>query len=401
MTNAPGWLTQFFSPPNTLDWAGFAGGTMDERWRTVIAPWVEQLQANPEAPVLLPHMDASGAVTWYAAGLVRRRLNALAEDLSGFLGQTYGGFTGRPHEPQADEHGGLVLAQNLGGVVYGAGPYTGDRLEGVRRALARYCRVVSRRPLTRANSVKSIGALRSRFERALAAGNEPEAKRLYSEILNSGRLSRENRLFLSVRLTAGLGKWQELVEDEVLLRQARLLGIPPQVRADLIEALYCKHIGPIERADNVPAAIQAFAEPGLVQNARFFLTRHTSNRPPVAKALLLHALHSGAPYEELERLASLLPDTGPDAAFANALRAEVASRARSPAPTPSADRMVEADTAFDDGEVDHAIGIYASLPPTRKTVTRVIQCADAIGSLEAARIAIQAAYAWTDTTQPL
>ena len=52
--------------------------------------------------------------------------------------------------------------------------------------------------------------VRGEFDRALLAGNESGARDAFEELLRIGRLSSENRLYLEVRLLAGLGLWPQL-----------------------------------------------------------------------------------------------------------------------------------------------------------------------------------------------
>src|SRR5262245_9758256 len=101
--NARGWLSNFFGGAKQLRWADVERGTLPDDWSVEIASWLGLRERDSNAAILLPLLDASGAVTWYVVGRVQRAVYALAEDLGGFVGQTYGGFTGRPHEPTAEE----------------------------------------------------------------------------------------------------------------------------------------------------------------------------------------------------------------------------------------------------------------------------------------------------------
>lgn len=392
------WLRAFFDAPNRLTWQQYEAGTLPDDWRSELAPWIATAQRDPQAAILLPSLDDAGAVTWYAAGRTRRLVHALAEDLGGFLGQTYGGFTGRPHDPLPAEAGAVILADALGGPIYRAGPYSGPDIERVRRTLGRYRQVINRRPNAGRMASRSVGALRSRFDRALLAGNETEATRLHDEILASGRLSWDNRLYLRIRLLAGLSQWPEIANDETLLRQARELPLPAQVRSEVIEALYRTFVEPFENPDDPSLALSAFDTPQISRNARLFSTRQDLRQPRAIKAFLLQALLKQAPITELEELVSLLPSTGTDALFAEALRKLVAVRI---SPAPLSHSASDADTAFDNMEFDRALDLYASLPPSRHIVGRMLHCAKQIGTARAAKIASDAVDMWSEGPQAL
>ena len=77
-------------------------------------------------------------------------------------------------------------------------------------------------------AARSLGALRTRFDQALLAGNDVEAERLCDEILATERLNWDNRLYLRVRLRAGLGQWSHIAGDAALLREAQDLQLPPK-----------------------------------------------------------------------------------------------------------------------------------------------------------------------------
>jgi hypothetical protein len=154
----------------------------------------------------------------------------------------------------------------------------------------------------------------------LLAGNEAEAERLYEEILATGRLSLENRHYLRVRLLTGLGKWTAIAAEAQLLRQLSDLHLPPQVRGELLDALYRTHIDPVEDPRNATASLAEFRQK-MAPYGRLFATRQGLQQPRVVKAFLMNALLREQPqWEELEALVELLPTDPEDAAFSVALR---------------------------------------------------------------------------------
>jgi hypothetical protein len=394
LQNARGWLSNFFGGANQLRWVDVEGGTLPDDWSVEIASWLALLERDSNAAILLPLLDASGAVTWYAVGRTQRAVHALAEDLGGFVGQTYGGFTGRPHEPTAADPAAMVLAAEFPAPMYRIGPIPGPDIDRIRRSLARYRRLIERRPGAARLAARSVGALRSRFDRALLAGNEVEAIRLHDEILASGRLSWDNRLYLRIRLLAGLGQWPEIARNESLLRQARDLSLPAQVRAEIVEALYRTFVAPSEDPTNPARALTAFEAAAISRHARLFSTRQDIRQPSVVKAFLLYALlKEPTVSSELEQLASLLPTEGSEAPFAAALRAFVTARTVQ-APAPVRDPILEAETAFENAEFDRALELFCEIPPTRSVIARILQCAKLNASPKAAKLATVAVDAW-------
>lgn len=381
----PAWVPLFFGGGNALAWSDIQGGLAPDGWGPEVLSWLEILERNEDGVALLPYLDASGSVVWYGVAQSDRAGRRLGEDITGFIGATYGGFDGRPHVPDASDTPGMVLAAALPSPMYRIAP--GARwITSARRAVGIYRSVLERRPSARRMSARSVGALRTRFDRALLAGNEEEASRLYDEILATGRLSLENRHYLRVRLLAGLGRWTELAAEARLLRALADLTLPPQVRAELLDALYRTHIDPVEDPRDAGAALEEFRLK-IAPFGRLFAMRQGLRQPRVVKAFLMHALLRVQPQrEELDELKLLLPMSAVDAPFSTAL--QNLADASVPAQPPAS--AAEADTAFDDLEYDLALRLYAAIPPTRKSIARMIQCAHTIGTVDAGQAALDA-----------
>lgn len=381
--DTPAWVAAFFGGGNQLRWSDIQAGTAPDDWGPEIRGSLALLKRDGDAAGLLPHLDANGTVVWYGVARSDRGARRLAQDLAGFVGASYGGFDGRPYAPDAGDAPGQVLSAAFPVSLYRIAPEQ-RRVRSVRRVLAIYRGLLERRPLANRLAARSVGALRTRFDRALLAGNEEEAERLYEEILATGRLSLENRHYLRVRLLAGLGKWTELAAEAPLLRQLADLHLPPQVRGELLDALYRTHIDPVEDPRNAAAAVEEFRQK-MAQYGRLFATRQGLRQPRVVKAFLMNALLREQPQrEELEELAALLPTASGDEPFSVALRGLVDRRLPPARPT----GLDEADAAFDDMDYDLALRLYAVVPPTRKSVARMIQCAYTIKNAAAARTAL-------------
>lgn len=393
---APPWVTAFFGETNGLRWSDIESGTAPDDWGPEVKGWLDILGRDEDAAALLPYMEANGTVVWYGVARSDRGARRLAEDLGGFVGASYGGFEARPYVPDAGDSPARALAEVFQAPLYRIAPAP-HRMRSVRRVLAIYRVLLERRPSSGRLAARSVGALRTRFDRALLAGNEDEAARLYEEILATGRLSLENRHYLRVRLLAGLGKWTELAAEGPLLRQLADLHLPPQVRSELLDALYRTHIDPVEDPRSASAAVDEFRRK-LSPYGRLFATRQDVRQPRVVKAFLMNALLRDPPQrEELEALAALLPMSAEDAPFSGALRVLVEQRL----PPPKLPGVDEADAAFDDMDYDLALGLYAAISPTRKSVARMLQCANTIKTTAAAITALAALARVPDTEAAL
>jgi hypothetical protein len=198
-SSPPAWVTAFFGGTNALRWSDIQAGIAPDGWGQDVLGWLPLLERDEDAAGMLPHLDANGTVVWYGVARSDRGARRLVEDLRGFVGASYGGFDARPYVPAGDDAAGLVLAAAFPAALYCIAPEQ-RRTKSVRRTLGIYRSLLKRKPSSNRLAARSVGALRTRFDRALLAGNEAEADRLYEEILATGRLSLENRHYLRVRL---------------------------------------------------------------------------------------------------------------------------------------------------------------------------------------------------------
>jgi hypothetical protein len=148
----------------------------------------------------------------------------------------------------------------------------------------------------------------------------------------------------------------------------------------------------VEDPHDPNAALTEFQTKGVGKYGRLFTTRQGLTQARVVKAFLLHALLQPRPNRsELEELASLLSDAPEDAPFSTALRQLVDRRIREfSTPHPDMSGLATADAAFDDFDFDLALSLYAALPPSRRSIGRMLQCAQTIGRAHAAQTALAA-----------
>ena len=383
-TDASPWWERFFDIGNGLQWSSISSQTIP--WAEHILPWIELAQHdNIDLPIVLPRLDADGILSWYCAGRSPRGTLRLQEALQSFIGPSYSDFDGRPYMLNADDPVEAAFADGTIAPTYRIRASTVDDVPRILRALELYRRLLERMPKQSQRAQRPLGTLRAELDRAVAAGNESEANRLLERIRAIGRLDAENLLYLQIRVLAGLGRWREVAEDGALLNQLTGLRLPPRVLVDVHDALYRLHVEPSEDANAPQEALAAFKAAGLHRRSTLFGMRRGIRAPRLLKAFFLYELaREDAAHPRLSDLASELEQL--EDAFAHALLRLQPSK-ESPRPT---DPLSEADAAFDNFEIDRALELCLDAPPSKKRLTRLIRCAEDIGTVEIARRVLDA-----------
>ena len=378
------WWERFFNGDNRLLWSALRG--RETPWAAHVLPWINLAQdANADVPLMLPRQDAAGRISWYCAGQSNRGALRLRETLQAFIGPSYSDFNGRPYPLNADDPVEAAFAEGTVSPTYRIRASKPADVARIQRAFELYRGLLGRMPNLAQQTRRPLGILRAELDRAIAAGDETEARRLSERIREIGRLDAENQLYLTVRVQAGLGQWREIAENGELLNQLTGLRLPPRVLADVHEALYWLYIEPSEDTRSPELALQAFRAAGLQRRSTLFSSRRGLRSPRVLKAFFLYAMvREDTDQLHLDTLASELEDV--DDNFAHAL-----AGLRPQKETPGQiDRMSAADAAFDDFEIDRALALYLEAPPSRKRLSRLIRCAEDIGTIEAARRVLNA-----------
>ena len=196
---------------------------------------------------------------------------------------------------------------------------------------------------------------------------------MIAELKRTGRLNEENLKFLEVRLSAGLGLWPQIARDPWLIKTLADLALPPQTLADLIEALYRTFVDEAEASGDPAALRETFALHVATPYPKLFASRRGINVPRVIKAFALFEQLQASPDPTIvASLLAMLPAGTDTTLFEPALVVE-------PKPA-SPTTLDEADGAFDDGQIDRAFEFYLRLPPSRKTISRLVSCAGTIGT---------------------
>jgi len=371
------WLESFFADPNGLDWVAIANGTEPPAIAESLRPWLKLLgDPDQTAPVILPFVRDSKIAGWYAAARDGERTDELERLLQAWFGMTWFSRFVRT-SPGAADPMAAALRRAFDTSVFrfsGADASANRRIADDLTALAN---VLARRPFRARVQRRPIGVIRAEFDRALLIRDQAQAQALLDELKQSGRLNDENLRYLDVRMRAGLGLWPQIAHDHWLIKTLSELALPPQIIADLIEALYRTHLDPIEADGDSSTLLAKFVEQIGDRYPRLFSSRRGVRTPRVVKAFLLFEWSRPKPNAQiLEELAALLPDADRKGSpFAQLVSAE-----------PSAGDEVDidaADEAFDDGNIDRAFEFYLALPASKKTLTRLILCASLIGTSEA------------------
>ena len=290
------WLAQFFSGRNLLTWDSIQTGSAPDGWAGDVQPWIDLLaRANPDLPIVLPFMENTDHVTWFGIARDPQTAIRLGQELLAMLGPSYTNFTGLPHVLDAADLQEGVLANHFVAPAYRLVSTELSCLPRIRGMVELYRGVLERRPAREPPAARPIGSIRNDFDRALLADDEDQAERRFEELLQTGRLSAENRVFLEVRLLAGLGRWPQIAGNHALLRNLADLPLPAQVLVDTVEAIYRVHVESFEANGDVAGAIKGFGKTIATRYGRLFGTRRGLRRPRILKAFLLYEVAPAGP----------------------------------------------------------------------------------------------------------
>ena len=371
------WLERFFAAPNGLDWADVAAGSETATLSETLRPWLKLLADEAQAaPIILPFVRDGKIAGWYAAARESDRTEELSTLLTAWFGMAWMSRFDRM-APTSTDPMATALRGAFGSTVFrfaGSDAAANRRIAGDLVALAD---LLAQRPPKPKVERRPVGTIRAEFDRALLIRDEGRAKALLDELAQSGRLNDENLRFLDVRLRAGLGLWPQIAHDHWLIKTLSELALPPQIIADLIEALYRTHLDPIEAGASPEAMLATFAEQVSGRYPRLFASRRGVRTPRVVKAFLLFERGQTTPNAQIvAELAALLPAVARNQAPFSTLAAPVE-------PLLPGVGMEAADDAFDDGQIDRAFEYYLSLPNSKKSLNRLVLCASMIGTADA------------------
>lgn len=372
------WLEHFFAAPNELRWSSLLDGSAAPREADQVRLWLRLLAAQrPGVPLVLPFARGGTITGWYATTQGPSGGYELGDEINAWLGPTWLSRFERVPEGSSDP---MVeaLRDRFGGTVY---RFTGSgdaALQAISERLSDFAALLERKPLVTRTWLRPVGAIRSDFESALLAGDEAQAEAMIAELKQTGRLNEENLRYLEVRLSAGLGLWPQIARDHWLIKTMADLALPPQVLADLIEALYRTYVDEMEASGDATGVQNAFARHIATPYPKLFASRRGIRTPRVVKAFLLFEQLQARPDPAIiGDLLDLLPPGTDTSLF------ETPRPAGPPPRAAGAAISDEADEAFDEGQFDRAFEFYLRLSPSRKTISRLVSCAGIIGTDDA------------------
>ncbi len=370
------WLQDFFVSPNDLSWRSLLSGSAPAEQLDQVQRWLALLGAErANAPLVLPFMRGGEVTGWYATTQGPAGGFELGDELKAWLGPTWLSRLDRVPSDAPDPMA-AALRSRFGGTVY---RFTGPDATAIRMIAGRlgdFAALLERKPRVTRVQIRPVGAIRGDFERALLAGDEKQAEAMIAELKQTGRLSEENLRYLDVRLCAGLGLWPQIARDHWLIKSLADLALPSQILADLIEALYRTYVDEAEASGDPAALRDAFNVHVATPYPKLFASRQGIRAPRVVKAFALFEQMQPTPDSAIvASLLALLPAGTDTARFESSPVTEPKS--------PTATTVDEADEAFDDGLIDRAFEFYMRLPPSRKTISRLVSCVGTIQTDEA------------------
>ena len=308
------WLEQFFSGRNALHWDAITNRSAPSLWLEQVDPWMKAFTAQGEGTaIVLPVFDGDGPCQWYGMTTDARSAAMLAQELTAAVGPSYSDFQGQPFNALSGDPIEAALVKRFGRFVFRMTPNHPTDRHHIAHALQLYLSLRRHRPAIPDRTQRPFGRIRADFDRALLVGNEVDAQKLREELIGTGRLNAEQQKYLEIRLLAGLGRQQQLAHDYTLIRSILELSPPPQVLADILEALYATYIAPVESNPDFPSTLAVFRQHILQAFNPLFRERKGLRSLKVLKAFLLYELAQSQP--DITRLDDIVANysaDGPD-----------------------------------------------------------------------------------------
>lgn len=361
----------FFSPPNLFrrnpnECPPELADTMYE----LQAGLARHAKGRLDRPLLLPvRLEGDPFTVWYACATSESQLRALESELKAFVGPTYGWFRMPEHGGlQADQHAQPLL--RCSGLRYLVLWTRGAQQDAqLLRKWHLYCDLLDRRPLFSVLVPKSFDTLRADFDRALLAREEGSARSVLSAMKDQFGVSAENRLYLEIRLFAGLEQWNR-VATHPLLSTLTKLNLPSETYGDIVECLYMASVFPIERAAPLDKVLDEFKVNLLDKILPLFRTRRQSQRPAVLKSFVLFELLQTSPQADvLQGLMLRLP-----AGAWGPLQPQIDEAVHRTQPPEDPAKL--AWLAFHHEQFDRAADLLWALPNSVDVLRALIRCVD-------------------------
>ncbi len=259
-----------------------------------------------------------------------------------------------------------------------------ELLDTARERLRLLITLRNERPTRYARRIRAVGRVLREFEYALLAGGGTAAADCIGELRSSGHLSATNLLFLEVRRLAAGGHWDAILalpELDALLAMVR----PRRVTEALVRAVYLSRLQEFEEDRRASAAVERFRSELFNRFRDLYGTRANISGYEVDASFLMAAAVSTPSHPEIAQptLSAYPPDSA-DRQYLSAL-AELIPLA--PAPTPLS-ALETARAAFAEADVDRAYGLAIESPSSFDRCALLLRCARDMGTLAAARVAL-------------
>lgn len=373
------WLEAFFGEANELKWHALTNGSARPDWAAQVLPWLHFLNGETlTGPLVLPVFHDGKATTWYGLATSGRWLMQMAEEVFAWIGPTYSDYSGVLHELSDDDPVQRAIKARFGPLAVRFGATCDADRATIQSLLVQYQSVLTRRPPMPERGQRPFGRIRGDFDRALLAGNETNARRFLDEMVDSGRVSAEQRKCLEIRLLAGLGRFEQLARDHGLLHSIADLPLPPQTLLDTVEALYKTYITPVETMD-LNSVRRVFQQRIGRPYGPLFRERKGLRHPHVITAFLLNESLREPP--DVVR-SELLLRTYPEGAAESRRGQEILDFIRGLS-RPSPDSSVRrARQAIADEDYQAAFDLCIQALPDPWAYRSLLRCAEELGTAE-------------------
>lgn len=286
------WLDAFYSKPgNDITYSDLLNDSAPNAAAAVLEAMLDALKRDKLGTVIIVPVVKSEKVNgWYATVKSNIFETELLNSIQAWLGPTYTSvFEFVSHDVSDNRVSALRLKFN-GPIIRFFGPNRGEITAKIRQ----YYSLIEHKPSVRMNRVRSVGEIRCDLDKAIFIGDARSCNELRNELFSIGRLNEQNKKFIDVQISAGLGDWRGIALNKPNMSTLSGLYLPPNVLSDLIEALYRVFIEDLDQ-DDLETVILIFKNkissryPGL-----FNSVCNTSNWR-VNSALILYELTKKTP----------------------------------------------------------------------------------------------------------
>ncbi len=373
----------FFGPGNRLRWEAIQSGALSQDVQDRLGPFLDELHLNADV-LTLPRVLDGGHVQWYVLCASARAARIAGAELMAFLGPSYSSFDGRPAVLDPSDSIDAAVLARYGHNVFRLDVPQRDLLDAARERLRLMVSLRKERPLRTSGPLRPVGRLLRDFEYALLTGNDDEARALVGQLRAEGHLSETNILFLEVRRLAASRQWDAIMalpELDGLVSMPR----PKRVTEAIVQAIYETRLRDCESAGRADEAVARFRAEIYPRFQELYASRATLKGEAIDASFILAAGAAESPRDTLvsEVIDARSPGT-PEGAYLVALAQFVRRRPKTPE-----DPVSTAKRAFADAEVDEAFALAAPLPPSFDRTALLLRCARDIGTISAARVALE------------